>query len=328
MSRNTFSPSYEQASSVQPILGSSPYVTGLDSEMQMVERLIAEIAPTDIPVLLVGESGTGKEVVALHIHELSAYRELPFVKLICATFTSEFVLTQLERLRNESSEKNEKFLGTLFFDEISELDPSCQRNLLHCIPDGNGISTYPSLQGRLVSCTTQDLEAEVQSGRFRSELFYRLNHICLKLPPLRRRKDDIPLLIQFFLDKYSRSFHRQLMNLSEKTIQRLIDYPWPGNIRQLENVVKKIVALENEELGVADLEMRPADSQTVARDGIFKSLKATSRAASQVAERQLILQALERTHWNRKRAAEALQISYKALLYKLKQIQVPDSERL
>src|SRR5258708_37439199 len=116
------------------------------------------------------------------------------------------------------------------------------------------------------------------------------------------------------------------MSLSEKTIQMLINYPWPGNIRELENVVKKIVALENEELGTADLKMR--DFQMIARVGISRSLKATSRAASRLAERQLILQTLESTHWNRKRAAEALQISYKALLYKLKQIQLPDSERL
>jgi two-component system response regulator AtoC len=328
MLRNMSSLSSERSCGAQPLLGSCPYVAGLNSEMQMIERLITEIAPTDIPVLLVGECGTGKEAVAHHIHELSTYRELPFVKLVCSSFAPDWVQARLDRLRNESNEKGEKFLGTLFLDEISELDFTCQRNLLHCISDGNDIFEQPSLQSRLVSCTTRDLETEVLSGRFRSELFYRLNHVCLKLPPLRRRKEDIPLLIQFFLDKYGTFFRRQTMILSEKTIQRLMDYSWPGNVRQLENVVKKIVALENEELGVADLELRPDEAPAISRNVAFQSLKATSRAASQLAERQLILQTLERTHWNRKRAAEALQISYKALLYKLKQIQVLDSERL
>jgi two-component system response regulator AtoC len=296
--------------------------------MQTVQRLVAEIAPTDIPILLTGESGTGKEIIALHIHDLSAYRDLPFVKLSCAAFTPDSLQAQIEQLKNRGRDKHEKLVGTLFWDEVSEFDTRCQRHLLHCIPDGNDTSTDPLLHGRFISCTAQNLEAEVLSGRFRNELFYRLNQICLRLPPLRSRKEDIPLLVQFFLNRYSTSFHRQEMTLSEKTLQVLIEYPWPGNIRELENVVKKIVALESEELGIADLKARPLDSPSFARTAISRSLKATSRAASQMAERQLILQTLETTHWNRKRAAEALQISYKALLYKLKQIQLLDAERL
>jgi DNA-binding NtrC family response regulator len=295
--------------------------------MQTLQRLVAEIAPTDIPVLLTGESGTGKEIVALKIHQLSEYRDLPFLKLSCAAFTAETLQSQLEDLRNGIKQREGKMVGTLFFDEISELDANCQRNLLHCVPDGNGISTQTSLQSRFVSCTNQELETEVQSGRFRSDLFYRLNQICLRLPPLRNRKEDIPLLAKFFLDKYSRAFRRQEMRLSAKTVETLIDYRWPGNIRELENVVKKIVALENEELGTADLKMRSTHSQVTAPTVISRSLKATSRAASQLAERQLILKTLEQTRWNRKRTAEVLQISYKALLYKLKQIQALDAER-
>src|SRR5258708_3909385 len=221
MSRKFPSPVDLQEPGDQPRLGNTLYIAGVSPDMQTVQRLIAEIAPTDIPVLLVGESGTGKEVVALHIHELSEYCDLPFVKLSCAT--AESLQAQIGHLKDESRENNEQIVGTLFFDEISELDTVCQRNLLHCIPDGNGVSTH--LHGRYVSCTTQDLEAEVQSGRFRSELFYRLNQVCLRLPPLRRRKEDIPLLIQFFLGKYSRPFHRQEMSLSAKTIQMLINNP-------------------------------------------------------------------------------------------------------
>lgn len=328
MSRMDFRPAAVQERQDQPRAAAVAYVVGVSPEMQTVQRLIAEIAPTDIPVLLMGESGTGKEIVALHIHDLSAYRDLPFVKLSCAAFTPESLRSQIEQLKSKGRDKHEKRVGTLFLDEVSELDTRCQRNLLQCVPDGNDSSRDPLLSGRFISCTTQNLETEVSSGRFRSELFYRLNQICLRLPPLRNRKEDIPLLAQFFLNKYSTSFHRQEMSLSEKTLQLLIDYPWPGNIRELENVVKKIVALENEELGTADLKARSVDSPAAARTGISRSLKATSRAASQLAERQSILQTLETTHWNRKRAAEALQISYKALLYKLKQIQLLDTERL
>lgn len=152
----------------------------------------------------------------------------------------------------------------------------------------------------------------------------------MHLPPLRRRRDDIPLLVRHFLSKYARVFQRAEMTLSEGVMQLLMEHPWPGNIRQLENVVKRIVALENEELGIVDLKVSPMLSGLLhaAMAVPSRSLKAASRAASRQAERELILQTLERTHWNRKRAAEALQISYKSLLFKLKQIQGLESEEV
>src|SRR5271168_3811790 len=293
--------------------------------MQPVQRLLSEIAPTEIPVLIEGESGTGKEIVALQIHELSSHRGMAFTKFSCAAFATASFQSQMRDVESGQNIQNGMNSGTLFFDEISELDADCQRHLLHLFPEGNGVRGNQSLAGRIVSCTTRDLESEVHEGRFRSELFYRLNGVCLRLPPLRRRKEDIPQLAQFFLNKYSRLFRRAPMSLSERTLGLLVDYPWPGNIRELENVIKKIVALENEELAVADLSARPTPVAPSGAGMITRSLKAASRAASQQAERELILQTLTRTHWNRKKAAEALQISYKALLYKLKQIQVPDS---
>jgi two-component system response regulator AtoC len=311
-----------------PASGNHLYISGVSPEMQPVQRLISEIAPTDIPVLLLGESGTGKEIAALHIHGLSHYRDLPFVKLSCAALTPESLKSRLGNFDGGHAEKNGNSTGTFFFDEIGELDTNCQRRLLHSIPDGNGLSANQSLAGRIVSCTTRDMESEVQSGRFRSELFYRLNGVCLQLPPLRCRREDIPLLVQYFLSKYARIFQRAEMTLSAQTLQILIEYRWPGNIRQLENVIKRVVALENEELGVTDLKISPVGSRLPHAATTSRSLKAASRAASRQAERELILQTLERTHWNRKRAAEALQISYKSLLFKLKQIQVPESEEI
>ena len=307
--------------------GDCIYISGISPEMQPVQRLMSEIAPTDIPVLLVGESGTGKEVVALQIRALSKYHDLPFAKFSCATLTLEFFHRQLRDFENRHTE-NGKGVGTLFFDEISELDGNCQRHLLHLLPEGDRLTSEQSLTGRILSCTTRELESEVQAGRFPSGLFYRLNGVCLRLPPLRRRKEDIPRLVQFFLSKYAKLFGRTQVNLSEHTLRLLTDYSWPGNIRELENVIKKIVALESEELAVSDLTTRPAESSSPPLPTVSHSLKSAARTASRLAERELILQALARTHWNRKRAAEALQISYKSLLYKLKQIRVPESEGL
>jgi DNA-binding NtrC family response regulator len=160
-----------------PSLGSLFCLSGISVEMQPVQRLISEIAPTDIPVLIVGESGTGKEIVAVQIHKLSKHRELPFVKLSCTAFSTESFQAQLREFENGQYAKNGKRAGTLFFDEVSELDSNCQRRLLHLFPEGNGLRASQPLAGRIVSCTARDLESEVHGGRFRSELYYRLNGV-------------------------------------------------------------------------------------------------------------------------------------------------------
>lgn len=303
------------------------YVPGISPEMQPIEKLVSEIARTDIPVLLVGETGSGKQMVALQIHKLSGYGGLPFVKVTCGNFAERSFGMELHGL-GDGSGSLEQQVGTFFLDEVSELDQLSQRRVLSSLPDGHSLQSNQALTGRIVSCTTRDLETEAQCGRFRVELLYRLSGVCLRLPPLRRRKEDIPRLVQSFLSKHARHYRRPEMSISEEGMQLLMEYPWPGNIRELENVVKKIVALGSEELGVADLRNRPAAIPVHHSIPISSSLKATSRAASHQAERKLILETLERTHWNRKRAAEALHISYKSLLYKLKQIQVPDVEQV
>ena len=306
------------------------YISGISAEMQPVQRLISEIAPTDIPVLLLGESGTGKEFAAMQIHSLSRYRGLQFQKVSCSSTTAESLASHFVPWVDGNDSGDRSRLGTLFLDEIGELDPDCQKRLLHSIPDGGGFAAGQSIGGRILSCSTRDLETDVHHGKFRSELFYRLSGVCVQLPPLRRRQEDIPLLVRHFLNKYAEVFHRAEMTLSDRVMQLLGEHPWPGNIRQLENVIKRIVALENEELGIVDLKVSPRFSglSHAAVAPPLRSLKAASRAASRQAERELILQTLERTHWNRKRAAEALQISYKSLLFKLKQIQVSKAEEV
>lgn len=298
---------------------------GISPAMQTVENVISEIAPTSIPVLLVGESGTGKEFVALRLHELSNHSSEPFVKVKCATAVSGRFLTGTEsgRQDNESSPAP----GTVFFDEIADLDAACQRSLLNALPDGEAAPRGGLFASRIICATTRNLEEEMRAGRFRAELFYRINGVCLRLPPLRDRKQDIPLLVEMFLTKSSEEMGRLRPQVSARTLHLLMEYPWPGNIRELENTIKKVVALGDEQLAVKELdEIRPETRVAAKAETRSYSLKAAARAASRQAERELILDVLSRTRWNRKRAAQELQISYKSLLYKLKQIGIPESE--
>ncbi len=311
------------------------YVHGGSPAMIALERTIADIASTDIPVLLVGESGTGKEVVALEIHRLSKHRNEPFVKCGCSGLTGEALAARLERAGSEA-EEDFTSRGTLFLDGINQLDPAAQGRLQHLLPDASGTPPQGCHSMRVISSTTRNLEEEMKAGRFREELYYRINGVHLQLPPLRERKEDIPALVQFFLKKYTSLFERQEPKVSDSTMTLLIRNSWPGNIRELENVVRKIVALGDEHLATHGLSAEndrvssspaipikhPGTDYTRMPSGSppSGSLKEAARAASRQAERAMILNQLERTHWNRKRAARELQISYKALLYKLKQL--------
>ncbi len=301
--------------------GNHAYVPALSPAMRAVERVVADIAPTDIPVLLEGESGTGKEVVAAQIHRLSLRRREPFTKVSCAALTPEFFNGRTHDAANGSEHS-----GIFLLDEISELDPACQPKLLHVLPDGDALpleGALASLGARVICTTSRNLEEEMRAGRFREDLYYRINGVCLRLPPLRHRKEDVPVLVGYFLSKYAAQFGRPQPKLSGYVMAQFNDYDWPGNIRELENAVKKIVALGDERAAVADVRARVAAQGSNGGAEIL-SLKEAARAASRQAERELILKVLGRTRWNRKRAAQELQISYKALLYKLKQIGLED----
>jgi two-component system, NtrC family, response regulator AtoC len=294
--------------------------------MRTLESVVAEIAPTNIPVLLIGESGTGKEMFARRLHHLSRWSNKAFVKISCAFLTPANCATTLGVSGAGSGDTAGHSAGTIFLDEIGELDPACQRNLLYALPEAD--EARPGLlTARIVSTTGDHLEDEVRTGRFRSELYYRINGVCLRLPPLRDRREDIPLLVEFFLTKHAEQFQRPRPSVTPRALRMLLDQSWPGNIRELENVVKKIVALGDEERAFAELQPpapRPRGPELAETPGF--SLKAAARAASREAERELILKALARTRWNRRRAAQELQISYKSLLCKLKQIELDDVE--
>lgn len=314
------------------------FVPGTSPAMHTLERTIADIAPTEIPVLLVGESGTGKEVVALEIHRLSRRRSEPFVKCGCSGLTGKSLSARLQCAENVSAAEAASS-GSLFLDGINHLDPEAQARLLHLLPDGGGTPPPGCHSMRVISSTTRNLEEEMKSGRFREELYYRINGVQIQLPRLRDRREDIPDLLEFFLKKYTSLFERPEPKVGESTMSLLLQYTWPGNIRELENVARKIVAMGDEHLATHDLTMEnrskapdplpsvpkiPASGYSHAPSG---SLKEAARAASRLAERAMILNQLERTHWNRKRAARELQISYKALLYKLKQLGLDGSDR-
>ncbi|HEY7617270.1 MAG TPA: helix-turn-helix domain-containing protein, partial [Terriglobales bacterium] len=202
-----------------------------------------------------------------------------------------------------------------YLADIADLSAPCQEQLLGILSLGK---TDGHPRPRFICGTAKDLEEEVRSGRFREDLYYRISAVSLRLPPLRQRREDIPHLVTFFLAKYAADFRRPVPVLSAKTRQLFADYAWPGNVRELENVSKAIVLLGDESLAMGGL--RSLLVRAERNSGESVSLKQVARAASREAERELILKALTRTRWNRRQAARELQISYKALLYKLKQI--------
>jgi two-component system, NtrC family, response regulator AtoC len=318
-----------------PVLpGGEATVSGSESQlfprpvspaMRALERVIADIAPTSVPILLVGERGTGKEKVALEIHRLSRQQTQPFKKISCTALSPSSLAEWLDGSPNGDGVAEPAALGTVFLDEVSELNPACQSELLRGGPNGDAFSSTHVPGLRWISASSRNLEEEMRARRLSEELYYRMSGVCLRLPPLRQRREDVPGLVDCFLAKYGAVYGRPQPTLSSETLQALLDHSWPGNIRELENIVEKIVALGDERIAVAELVPHNAELRSANGAAEVISLKETARRASRKAERQLILKVLTRTRWNRKRAAQELQISYKALLYKLKQIGFEDS---
>lgn len=286
------------------------FVEGISPSMRPVEAVINEVSQSEVPVLLLAEAGAGKRATARRIHEMSRRRGQPFRALQCSTLKPEDLGTGP---RNGHSTA----VGTIFLEEIADLSPSSQASLREVLVQsaggsGNGLP-------RLICGSARDLEVEVKAGRLREDVYYRISGVCLRLPPLRQRKEDIPRLMAHFLRKYSEEFHRPLPQLSADMERLFLDYSWPGNLRELESAARVLVALGDERLAMGGLRalLRPPSN---GGNGGRLSLKAAAKAASHQAEKELILKVLTRTRWNRRRAAAELQISYKALLYKLKQI--------
>ena len=334
---------------------------GTSEQMKEVRELIDRVADTDVTVLIRGESGTGKELVARAVHAASPRKDRTFVKVNCAALPSELLESELfgfERgaFTGAIQHKPGKFEfanhGTMFLDEISEMGAPLQSKLLQVLQDGVfarlGGRQDVSVDVRVVAATNRDLELAVQEGQFREDLFFRLNVVCITLPPLRQRRDEIRPLTEYFLARYSEHYNKPSMQLANDTLRLFAEYEWPGNVRELENLIKRMVILGTDtairrevadaiagrylKVGpipalqatapAAPVMAAPAAPQPAAAPPAppvpCGSLKDIGRTAAREAERELIQRTLEHTRWNRREAAEILGISYKALLYKIK----------
>jgi two-component system response regulator AtoC len=304
-------------------------------KMLEARQIIREAARVDVTVLVTGETGTGKELVARAIHHFSGRRAGPFVKVNCAAMPRELLESELfgfERGAFTGAHKLKigKFEaahhGTMFLDEIGDLHPALQAKLLHVLQDGEfsrigGKSTL-SVDVRVLAATNQDLERAVAEGRFREDLYYRLNVVHVFVPPLRERVSEIPMLVNYFVDRYSKLYRRDGFVISPAVMERVARHRYPGNVRELENLVKRMIVLDDPYLTripLPDSSANGSPQVSPTSEQPEPSLKEIARRASQAAEREAIAKMLEQTGWNRVRAARALRISYRALLYKIKQ---------
>src|ERR1700722_562609 len=313
-------------------------------QMLKIRQQILQIAPVDVPIFISGESGVGKEVVARMIHLRSARRQQAFVKVNCAALPGELLESELfgydqgaftGAVRAKPGKFELAHKGTIFLDEIAEMSPHLQAKLLHVLQDNQ----YSRLGGRSVlqsdvrvlAATNMDVKEAMKSGRFREDLYYRLNVLSIHIPPLRERTLEIPLLFKHFLAKYSDKYNKPSPDPSKPLLEAPLRYPWPGNLRELENFVKRYVILEDDEGSFRELlEMTGQQQRTAPREETAapkeQGLKALVRGLKDEAEMEAIADALEKTNWCRKDAAKMLGISYKALLYKMRQFNL-DSGR-
>jgi two-component system, NtrC family, response regulator AtoC len=356
-------------------------VWGNSEKMRGIAQVIEQVSDSDVTVMIRGESGVGKELVARAIHQRSTRRNRPFVKVNCAALPAELLESELfghERgaFTGAATTRIGKFeqadSGTLMLDEIAEMKPALQAKLLHVLQDAEftklGSNKRIQVDVRIVAATNRDLETMLTSGDFREDLYYRLKVIELTVPSLRERPDEIPTLTDFFVARYSRKYNRPARPISDELRQLFATYEWHGNIRELENMIKRVVILQDEQLVVREIQRNmqraaaapapvaaavplaavaavgagalpgglpmtlpsfppaPAngdaaeggdDSDTPEEGG--GSLAAVAKAASLKAERAAIEQTLRQVHWNRRKAAQILGVSYKTLLNKIKE---------
>lgn len=281
--------------------------------MGTFRTVILELAASNMPILLLGEMGVGKHQIARQIHDvLSGEEKAPFVEVDCES-------TDETRIR-EALDVAGAEVRTIYFDRVDRMSGGPQRVLLAWLENKSG----EARNARIIASGIGDFEDEVRQGRFREDLYYRLSGVCIRIPPLRHRKEDIADLADQYLAKYSEQFGRPKPAMTRSFLRFLRSHPWIGNFRELEEAMRTIVAVGNVEIAIAALESstKALDSnRREKRNGThIVSLKEAARAASQRAERELILKALTRTNWNRKKAAQELRISYKALLYKMKEM--------
>jgi two-component system response regulator AtoC len=305
--------------------------------MRKIRSQAALVANVDIPVLLLGESGTGKEVLARLIHKLSPRAHRTFLKVNCAAVPADLLESELfgyepGAFTGATHAKPGKFeicnKGTILLDEIGEMPPLLQAKLLHVLQDQQfsrlGSRSVIKVDVRILAATNINIPEALASKRLREDLYYRLNAFTLHLPPLRDRKEEVPILLKHSMTRMAERYARAPLPLTPALLKACHDHSWPGNLRELNNFLKRYLILGDENLAVSELQPKGdgpggtrSDSGT--RNDSGGGLKSLARSAKDEAEAEAITQALDQTNWNRKQAAVILQISYKALLYKIRQ---------
>ena len=328
-----------------------PPLVGQSQEIKRIRQKIRKVCEKDITVLIVGETGTGKELIARSIHYHSLRSEGPLVKVNCGALPDELLESEVfgfqtgaftGAYKDKPGRLEMADGGTLFIDEIGDLSLSLQVKFLQVLEDKafsrlGGTQDKP-IDTRVVAASNAEIPKMVRAGTFRKDLFYRLNVVKIRAPSLRERKDDIPLLTKYFMDKYCFEFKKEAVEIPDKISKLFTKYSWPGNVRELENVVRRAIAVRNwdfvfEEFNLENLGQENEDGsgqhgyaarlvwsddkiKELFRDTDF-SLKRISKAYVSEAEQKAILDALRETHWNRKRAAQILKVSYKTLLNRI-----------
>jgi len=319
--------------------------------MRVVEDIVRRAADTNATILLQGESGTGKEMVARAIHHISDRRDKPFLKVNCASLPGDLLESELFGHEKGSftgahRRKPGKFelahRGTFLLDEIGEMPLGLQAKLLHVLQDGQffrvGGSDVITSDARLIAATNKNLLSVMATGFFREDLYYRLNVVAISIPPLRERREEIPALVEYFMSRFCRQYNRDALKISSATMRLLQDYAWPGNVRELENMIKRAVVLQTEALVHQEIALRsekrwapkaegaPAPSPSAVPQPPEEELglKDIARRAAMAAEKAVIKEVLEKVRWNRAEAARLLKISYKAMLYKIRQVGLDD----
>ncbi|MGB0065501.1 MAG: sigma-54 dependent transcriptional regulator [Terracidiphilus sp.] len=310
--------------------------------MHELEAQCRLVARTDIPVLILGESGTGKEVATLFIHKMSSRSNRSFLKVNCAAMPADLLESELFGYEQGAftgavKAKPGKFElcngGTIFLDEIGEMPAALQAKLLQVLQDGSfarlGGRYTMRVNVRVIAATNVDIKEAIAQKRFREDLYYRLNGFTLKMPPLRERTEEVPVFAHYFMRKTAGKHGSMPLHISPMLMQALCNYHWPGNLRELENIIKRYFILSDEQAIMCEL--RPtqfaSSSNSIADTAFVPGLKRLVKSIKGDAESVAIAQALEGTGWNRKAAANQLQISYKALLYKIKQYNLSPIEK-
>ena len=347
-------PTHRNVEDVDPSGPDFELLFGKSRPMRAVEDIVRRAADTNTTILLQGESGTGKEMVASAIHHISDRHDKLFLKINCASLPGELLESELfghekGAFTGAHRTKPGKFelasRGTFLLDEIGEMALGLQAKLLHVLQDGAffrvGGSELIKTDARVIAATNRDLASVMATGAFREDLYYRLNVVAISIPPLRERREEIPSLVEHFVEKSCQQYNRPAPNISPETMRLLTEYEWPGNVRELENMIKRVVVLQSEalireEIVVRRQQPRPSrlvrgQSEPAPPLASFSvpemGLKDVAKRAALVAEKIVIKEVLEQVHWNRTEAARLLKISYKAMLYKIRAAGLDESKR-